>query len=224
MSHQTRISARRSIRDLTGAALFLLAGVLVLTAGCEVGTESISESDELRSEQTHEYAAGKKHAHASELSKSELNKLLAELRRFSAPFHNLEKAEEYGYSVNIGCIDERIPLGMDAESPRGMGYHITRGDKDIITDGTVNAFEPEFLVYGKDPKTGKLKLGAFDYFVPGDTWADPDNPPVVLGIPMHWSPVFQGWVLHSWHFWNNPDGIFMDYNPDVPLCEVLLEL
>ena len=216
MSHQSTLSTRTSIRHLTGAAILLVAGVLVLTAGCEVGTEPISKSDELQSEQTHAHAAAKNHGHESELTKSELNKLIAQLRRFSAPFHNLEKAEEYGYTVVVGCVDERIVLGTDAESPRGMGYHITRGDKDIINDGTVDAFEPEFLVYGKDPKTGKMRLGAFDYFVPG---SEEDPPPVVLGIPMHWSDAFQGWVLHSWHFWHNPDGMFMDFNPSVPLCE-----
>lgn len=192
-----------------GVAVLLLSG-LVLTTGCEMGTEPITEADQGPSLQ----AEGPTSTSQSHVS-ADMNKLIAELRRFSAPFHNLRKAEEYGYTENIGCIDETI-TGVDPEDARGMGYHITRGDKDIVGDGEVDAFEPEFLVY--TPENGKLKLAAFDYFVPGDTWTDPD-PPEVLEMPMHWSPVFQGWVLHLWHFRHNPDGMFEDYNPEVPLCD-----
>lgn len=137
---------------------------------------------------------------------------LSELRRWSAPFHDLDKAQDYGYTVNVGCISDPA-LG-------GMGFHFTRGDIDIIGDGEVDLLEPEFLVYMTD-RSGKLRFGAFDYFVPFGTWdiEARGGPPSLLGIEFHPVEAFQAWVLHIWLWWHNPAGMFEDFNPAVPLCE-----
>jgi hypothetical protein len=142
----------------------------------------------------------------------EANKQIAQLRRLMAPFHNFDKAAEFGYSVAIPgpgvCISDPVR--------GGMGYHYTLANKDLITDGVVNLLEPEFIVYSPQ-KNGGVRLSAADYFVPYATWTDAE-PPSLLGVPFAREDAFQAWVLHIWAFWPNPAGIFENYNPDVPLC------
>lgn len=154
---------------------------------------------------------------------------IAELREWSAPFHDLEKAAEAGYTVNIGCIDETIG-GVDPSVARGMGYHVTRGDMDLIGDGVVDIDQPEFLVYApherdtdlpKEERLAAARLVSFDYFVPGALWTDP-NPPEFFGDPFNWSEVFQGWMRHINLWGHNPEGMFEDFNADVRLCTELL--
>lgn len=41
-------------------------------------------------------------------------------------------------------------------------------------------------------------------------------------MPLMWNPVFQAWVIHIWPWWHNPDGIFENYNPTVPLCDCVV--
>jgi hypothetical protein len=55
---------------------------------------------------------------------AEFSQALADLRRATAPWHNKQKAEQAGYTLNIGCIDERA-TGLAAQDARGMGYHFT---------------------------------------------------------------------------------------------------
>lgn len=154
---------------------------------------------------------------------------IAQLRAWSASFHNPAKAAEAGYAVNIGCIDERV-AGVDASVARGMGYHVTRGDRDLVGDGTVDIDEPEFLVYApherdadlpKGERLAAARLVGFDYYVPGALWTEPD-PPEFFGVPFNWSPAFQGWVRHIYLWGNNPEGMFEDYNVQTRLCTEIL--
>ena len=159
----------------------------------------------------------------------EVQRAIADLRRWSASFHELDGAAAAGYGVNIGCIDETI-VGAPAASARGMGYHVTRGDIDLIGDGQVDIGNPEFLVYAphqrdaslpKAERLGKARLVGFDYYLP-----DPGkvlDPPEFFGEPFNYSPVFQGWVRHIYLWGHNPDGMFEDYNGAVALCTTLLD-
>jgi hypothetical protein len=143
---------------------------------------------------------------------ADVNREIAQLRRFLAPFHDLEKAIEFGY-------DTPSPApGVCISDPArgGMGYHYTMSSRDLVTDGEVSLLEPEFLVYSPQEQGG-VRLSAVDYFVPYDTWTDAE-PPSLLGVPFHAEDGFQAWVLHIWAFWPNPAGMFENYNPDVPLC------
>ncbi|HSL71957.1 MAG TPA: hypothetical protein VK864_17035 [Longimicrobiales bacterium] len=151
--------------------------------------------------------SGAHHPHFSQAS-PEINQRLDSLRMLVAPFHNFDKAVAAGYSVGVGCVSDPV-LG-------GMGYHYTRADKDLINDGVVNLLEPEFLVYAPR-KGGPPKFSALDYFVPYNTWTSPE-PPTLLGVPFMREDRFQAWVIHVWLYWNNPDGIFSNYNRDVPQC------
>lgn len=148
------------------------------------------------------------HASATGADNADVHRGIAEVRRLLAPFHNVDKAAEYGYSVAVGCVSDPVR--------GGMGYHYTRADKDLVGDGVVDLLEPEFLVYSPE-KNGGVRLSAVDYFVPFATWPHAE-PPSLLGVPFVAEDRFQAWVLHIWAFWPNPDGIFENYNRDVPLC------
>ena len=170
------------------------------------------------------------HAHADPLLEAnaspEIRKKVAELRRWSAKFHDLDEAAEAGYSVNIGCIDERV-AGVDASVARGMGYHVTK--PGLIEDGVIDIDEPELLVYApherdahlpKAERLGKARLIGFDYYLP-----DPDrvlDPPEFFGIPFSYSEPFAGWVRHIYLWGHNPEGMFENYNQAVPLCTEIL--
>lgn len=165
-------------------------------------------------------------------SRPEVRAQLVELKRVTAAFHDIDHALAAGYDFNIGCIDETL-AGLDPSDARGMGYHVTKSGVDLVGDPDVNLLEPEFLVYAPSPQDASMPPGervraatlvGFDYFVPGGPLGENDpNPPTLFGDPFNWSPTFQGWARHI-YIWGggNPDGLYEDYNPRVPLCTQLL--
>jgi hypothetical protein len=131
---------------------------------------------------------------------------IARLRQLTAPFHDFQTAADAGWGTRItGCFSDP-ELG-------GMGYHY--GNVALI-DGTVDALEPELLLY-EPRKNGKLRLVAVEYIVPFGAWTAAE-PPRLYGQSFHRNEVFGLWVLHVWHFRHNPSGTFADWNPDVS-CE-----
>lgn len=158
----------------------------------------------------------------ADLSQSEVARALNDLRRHTAAWHNDAKAEEAGYTINIGCIDERVD-GLPESEARGMGYHILNPDLLFGPGeaGVSRLLEPELIVYGRNPNSGKLRLAGFDYFIPGTEIGEFDPPPTLpeLGLPFTWSEAFGGWMFHIWPWWHNPDGMFDNWNPAVPLCD-----
>lgn len=163
---------------------------------------------------------------AASLSPSEVARALNALRAAGSKWHQPDHAAAAGYTVAVGCVDERTK-GLPASEARGMGYHTVN---PALLDGETSILEPEFLVYVKHPSSGKLILGGLDYFIPGDFYPGPDSPsyagqPPVLqgvGLPLTWNPVFGAWVIHIWPWWHNPDGMFENYNPAVPLCDCVV--
>jgi hypothetical protein len=131
---------------------------------------------------------------------------IARLRQLTAPFHDFQTAADAGWGTQItGCFSDP-ELG-------GMGYHY--GNVALI-DGTVDALEPELLLY-EPRKNGKLRLVAVEYIVPFGAWTAAE-PPRLYGQSFHRNEAFGLWVLHVWHFRHNPSGTFADWNPDVS-CE-----
>jgi hypothetical protein len=143
---------------------------------------------------------------------ADVNQQIAQLRRLMAPFHNFEKAVEYGYDTP--APGPGVCLSDPARG--GMGYHYTMSKKDLVSDGVVNLLEPEFIVYSPMPNGG-VRLSSADYFVPYATWSSPE-PPTLLGVPFAREDALNAYVLHIWAFWPNPAGMFENFNPDVPLC------
>ena len=157
------------------------------------------------------------------LPRSTVAQLLDELRAKSAPWHSEKHAEEAGYTLPVGCSDERTE-GIAASAARGMGYHTLN---PALMDGETRLLDPELLVFGRDRPGGPLKLAGFDYFIPGTFYpgptsaAYPGTPPLLqgLGMPLMWNNAHNGWIAHIWLWRKNPDGIFDNFNPEILICE-----
>lgn len=191
----------------------LLVGACLLLVGCSVDGPVAASPEE--------------DAPDASVVSAEIGRTLDDLRRKTAPWHDVALASEAGYTVPIGCVDERVVEGVTPELARGMGFH--SANLDLLFDDAVDLLDPEMLVYGEVQGTDKLRFAGFDYFVPAsETWPSPDDggaPPMLpeIGIPFTWSPVHGGWMFHIWPWWNNPDGMFANWNPTVPLCDCELD-
>lgn len=170
-----------------------------------------------------EVAAPEATAVAASMSPASVNQALAALRARTASWHNREMAEADGYTLDVGCSDERTE-GLSASEARGMGYHTA--NLDYLLDDHTSLLEPELIVYDSDPASGHARMIAFDYFIPGDFYPKPGaegypgHAPVLEGIgtPLTWNEAHGGWVVHIWAWKHNKDGMLDNFNPDVPLC------
>lgn len=198
-----------SLRTLLGLALI---GAVVVA--CESRQPTTVDSP-----LGHEHSAVPAFAPIS-IEHASLNKAIADLRRATADWHNPGKAEAAGYVAELGCIDERV-MGLSEADARGMGYHVLNPDL-LFDGGAVDLYQPELIVYAENPANGKLTIAGFDYFVLGSD-VGPEGPaPSLMGVEFTWSPMaansLGGWMLHTWPWWHNPDGMFENFNPSVPTC------
>ena len=139
-----------------------------------------------------------------------VEKQIAKLREVTARFQRFEAAAAAGWGARI------TPCFVDAQLG-GMGYHY---GNTALFDATVNALEPELLLY-EPQKNGRLRFVAVEYIVPFAAWTAQD-PPQLYGQSFHRNEAFGLWVLHVWHFRNNPHGMFADWNPNVS-CDYAAE-
>ncbi len=146
---------------------------------------------------------------------------LAQVRRATARFHDLDVALEAGYELGwVNGSGIRIITGCVAHPTAGaMGYHYF--NEELMADNGVDALEPEVLVYESGPN-GKRQLVAVEWVVRGPNSNPPGvtPPPIpsVLGMEMHIlvpppGPAF--YLLHAWVWKPNPAGMFADFNPEV---------
>ena len=131
----------------------------------------------------------------------ELQKELALARSATAKYHNLDSAIADGY----GDIDVVV---------QNMGYHYMKSEN--VSD-TFDPGKPAILVYSKNPANGKMRLVAVEYAIPN---TDP-RPEGFTGDADVWenNPDFHLWLCHAWVWYNNPDGIFNEFNPRVHVNE-----
>jgi hypothetical protein len=171
------------------------------------------------------------------LSSSTNSQTLAQLKQFSAPFHDVDAATDAGYSL-LKLPPATSPDGcISSTSEGGMGYHYTKGTN--LADDAISLLDPEFLVYA--PKNGprkdgeaRTRLAAFEYFLPfTPKWPAPTDAsfkraptlhdfPTTQGLPdIAFAPTtrFGGWMLHIWLWEDNKDGMFANWNTGVPLCD-----
>jgi hypothetical protein len=144
---------------------------------------------------------------------------LAQVRAATAGFHRVEQAVQAGYE--LGWVNGSgmwiVNRCVSHPTAGAMGYHYF--NKDLVADPTVNALEPEVLVYAPDPD-GVLELAAVEW-IALSAQSDPagvDQAPSVLGMEMHIlapppGPAF--YLTHAWIWKANPSGMFADWNPDV---------
>jgi hypothetical protein len=139
------------------------------------------------------------------------NRLLVELRRVTAKFHDFERAKADGYEVEVTPCWAHATAGA-------MGYHYGNLER---FDANVALLEPEVLMY--EPQAGgHMRLVGMEYIVPLDAWEeaghdlnDPEDVPELLGqqYTRHsFLPIFK---LHIWLWRNNPQGTYADWNPKV---------
>jgi hypothetical protein len=149
------------------------------------------------------------HARAAAPS-AEVNRQLAELRRVTTPFHDLDRAIAAGYSIQV------TPCWASS-SGGAMGYHYGNVPPEEW-DLSVDVLAPELLMYEPAPG-GRMRLVGMEYVVPKLAWdAVHDSPPTLLGQEFHPHSSLPIYKLHLWLWRENPRGIFADWNPNVS-CE-----
>lgn len=182
----------------------LAVALSVALAGCQVDstTAATEETGSLEVRATQ---------HSSRGAAATVNAQLAEVRRLTAPYHNIEKAVAAGYVLDAACISHPT-LGA-------MGYHAV--NYTLRNDGAINLLEPDVLVYEKKPNGG-YRLVAVEYFELVSSWEAEHGagaaPPTLFGanVPISDHPPFgPHYELHVWLFKHNPSGIFANWNPTV---------
>lgn len=156
-------------------------------------------------------------------------RMLAEVRRATARYHDVDKAFADGYNVwspapGTGC----------ATSAEGqMGYHLVkvplRGSplSPATADAVLDPLQPEMLLY-ELRRDGKLHLVGVEYLVFQAAWERVHGagaaPPTLLGQTVPFSShTFPGtgttsvphYELHVWIWSQNPNGMFSHWNPTV---------
>jgi hypothetical protein len=142
---------------------------------------------------------------------------LAQVRRVTARFHDLDAALDAGYELGwVNGSGTRIITGCVAHATAGaMGYHYF--NPELMDDLAVNVLEPEVLVYARGGG-GHLRLVAVEWVARGLNSNPPgvSEPPIVLGMPMHiLVPAVGFYIMHAWVWKPNPAGMFADWNPEV---------
>lgn len=126
---------------------------------------------------------------------------IARVRRANDGYRSVAAAEAAGYEKFLECF----------ESPQGgMGQHYVNV---AALDAEVDPLHPEAMVYAVND--GRLDLAAVEWVVPGS--AD-DTPPHLFDQHFHYNGELEVWVLHAWLWERNPEGTFVDWNPNVGPC------
>ena len=160
-------------------------------------------------------AAGAEHADHQEHHDHQAE--LAQVRRATARFHDLDAALAAGYELGwVNGSGTRIITGCVASPTAGaMGYHYF--NPQLMDDLAVDLLQPEVLVYAPGPQ-GQLRLVAVEWIARGANSNPPgvSEPPSVLGMPMHiLVPPVGFYLTHAWVWEPNPAGTFADFNPNV---------
>ncbi|HET7795526.1 MAG TPA: hypothetical protein VFL64_19220 [Rhizobacter sp.] len=144
-----------------------------------------------------------------------LHKLLADVRKATAPFNEINAALAANYvkfpDLEGDCVAQ--------PGQGGMGIHYLNAS---LLDAKLDPLRPEMLVYRKN-QHGKHELVALEYVVFAPVWdALHPQPPVLFGHPFHLvrTPNRYGtsmplYELHVWLWEHNPNGLFNDWNPSV---------
>ncbi len=184
----------------TVSAVLAAALCAALAAGCQ--TDTITNA-----EPSLEVGAA---AHGS--ASATVNAELAQLRRLTAPYHNVDKAVAAGYAIEAQCVSHPT-LGA-------MGHHAVNAV--LRNDAEITLLKPDVLLYEKKPN-GEYRLTGVEYFVLKSTWDAAHGgataaPPTLFGanLPLGNHPPFgPHYELHVWIFKHNPSGMFAPWNPTV---------
>jgi hypothetical protein len=142
---------------------------------------------------------------------------LATLIKTTAPFHDVDRALEAGWTVEPMCMD--YPDGYVGEPPGTMGHHFYN-EAYILDGGHVEASQPELLLYEKQAN-GRWRFNAVEYLIPARDLPPTAEPPRLFGREFRFFPEVGSagiWGLHVWVWRHNPHGLYANVNPRVS-CE-----
>jgi len=138
--------------------------------------------------------------------------LVQAVREATEQFRDPAAAEAAGYHLQFGCVS-----GGDFGA---MGLHFV--NMNLVGDTVIDASKPEIILYEASP-SGKLRITGADFLVVADAWnaAHPDGPPQLMGQLFHLFdapnrfglPAF--YTLHVWAWKDNPNGSYVNWNPNV---------
>ncbi len=185
-----------------------------IIAACSTEEMDDLEVSDLSSERELDEGVGLKKASATQ------NQILAEIRRATAKYHDLDAAIADGYVLDPHCV-EHPEFG-------GMGHHAVNMSRIVPF---VVPSEPGVLVY-EPMENGRYRLVAAEFLVPAEPWdAMNEGPPMlgeiefddhreiilVDGVPVNakGGPPFPHYQLHVWVWKNNPNGMYFPFNPNV---------
>jgi hypothetical protein len=160
---------------------------------------------------THTHAMPSQHSDLSADQKKKAGELIKLVRESTERFQDVRVAEAEGYALQFGCVS-----GPDFGA---MGLHFINGP--LVADGELDAAHPEIVLYEALPD-GRLRLTGADYLVLADQWnAKHAGPPELIGqlFQLFDSPNRFGlpafYTLHVWAWKDNPNGAFVNWNPNV---------
>lgn len=142
---------------------------------------------------------------APAVSKFNTNRQLAEVRKATAKYHD----------VNVALADGYVPAPTCAAHPElgGMGFHYIK--PSLAADLQSDPSQPELLLYA--PSDEGLKLVGVEYFQADAGQGKPTlfgrnfdgpMPGHEPGMPVHYD-------LHVWLWEHNPAGMFAEWNVNV---------
>ena len=129
------------------------------------------------------------------------NQQLAQARRATAKYHDIEQAEADGY-VNINVYES------------GEGLHYVNF---ALVDANFDPEHPEVLLYAPVPHENRMELVGVEYLVP--LALSTDAPEGFTGDADQWRKDTEGfglWELNAWIWLHNPEGVFSHDNSRVP--------
>jgi hypothetical protein len=161
-------------------------------------------------------AAAESPPHAMTMSAVDQNSPLVEkVRKATAQFKDINAALAAGFAQATPCVS-----GPDFGA---MGVHFVLGSR--IAAGTLNATEPEALIYEPQPN-GAFRLVGVEFIILASVWQTQIPPgssatPALEGHLMNFVdapnryglPAF--YEMHVWAWEQNPVGSFADWNTHV---------
>ena len=181
---------------------YSMLGVLVLT--CAWPSRALAQDD-------HMHMTTTAHREQTPEEKARANALVQAVREATERFKDVAQAEAEGYALQFGCVS-----GSDLGA---MGLHFVNAA--LVNDGELDVTHPEIVLYEPLPN-GRFRLTGADYLVLADAWnAKHAGPPQLMGQLFHLfdSPNRFGlppfYTLHVWAWKDNPNGTFVNWNPDV---------
>jgi hypothetical protein len=160
--------------------------------------------------------AGEAPPHAMSMNSVDQNSpLVSKVHRATAQFRDINAALAAGFTQATPCVS-----GPDFGA---MGVHFVLGSR--INAGTLNATEPEALIYEPQPN-GSFRLVGVEFIILASVWQT-QNPPGSTATPAleghlmnfvdapnrYGLPAF--YELHVWAWEHNPVGSFADWNTQV---------